>query len=87
MKEHSGYEDLHDSNSWSIISNVRGRMEVRRRMEVCCLSVGFVLVILTIAWPLIAKSHSKYNVTQDMTSGPGVVGFLRTRALPVWCSK
>jgi hypothetical protein len=56
-------------------------------IAVCCSSVGFALVILTFAWPLIAQGHGKYNVTQGPTCGPEVVGSLRTQVLHAWCSK
>jgi hypothetical protein len=56
-------------------------------IAVCCSSVGIALVILTFAWPLLAQGHDKYNVTQGPKGCPGVVGSLRTRALPAWCSK
>jgi hypothetical protein len=51
-------------------------------ITVCCSNIGFTLVILTLAWPLIAQGHGKYNVTQGPTDGPEVVESLRTRALP-----
>jgi hypothetical protein len=54
---------------------------------VCCLSVGLALVILTFAWTFIAQDHVKYNVIQDSIGSLGVVGSLRTRALPIWCSE
>jgi hypothetical protein len=56
-------------------------------IAVFCSSVGFTLVILTFVWPLIAQGHSKYNVTQGPTGGPGVVGSSRTQALPARCIK
>jgi hypothetical protein len=31
---------------------------------VFCSSVGFALMILTFAWPLLAQGHDKHNVTQ-----------------------
>jgi hypothetical protein len=40
------------------------------------------LLILAHAWPFIAQGHNKYNVTHGSTSGPRVVGSLRTRVLP-----
>jgi hypothetical protein len=61
--------------------------ENERCITVCCSSIGLALLILTFAWHFIAQGHDKYNVTQGLTGGPGVVGSLCTRVLPAWCSK
>jgi hypothetical protein len=54
---------------------------------VCCSSIGLALMILMFVWHFITQDHGEYNVTQGPTGGPGVVGSLRTRALPAWCSE
>jgi hypothetical protein len=85
MDEHGEHRDLRDSSCRSVIPYVHGRDGCC--IAVCCSSIGLTFFILMFAWPFIAEGHGKYNVTQGPTGGPGVVGSMRTRALPAWCSK